>query len=118
VNAEPRRGADYVSSGLRTLILGDPYCELRTPAGQTLRTENPGATVSIMSVGLAPTHPLEELRLAYAALQELEKTLANARKCFDLGELHQLDTEIANAWLVTTEIKRRLTEAGKELRNR
>jgi hypothetical protein len=69
-----------------------------------------------MSVGFAPTHPLEELRRAYAALQELEKTLANARKCFDARKLQQLDTEIANAWLVTTEIKRRLTEAGKDLR--
>jgi len=63
-----------------------------------------------MSVGFVPTDSLEQLRRAYMALQELEKTLTNARTCFDARRLHQLDTEIANAWLITTEIKRRLAE--------
>ena len=69
----------------------------------------------IMSVGFTPTDPLEQLRRAYTVLQELEKTLANARKCFGARKLHQLDTEIANAWLITTEVKRWLTQAGQEL---
>ena len=52
-----------------------------------------------MSVGFVPTDPLEQVRRTYTAVQELEKTLANVRKCFAAGKLHELDTEIANAWL-------------------
>jgi hypothetical protein len=59
--------------------------------------------------------PLEQLRRAYAAVQELEKTLTNARKYFDMRKLTQLDTEIANAWLIATELNRRVVEAGKDL---
>ena len=89
----------------------------QTAALNSLQNENRHATVTVMSVGFTPTDALEQLRRAYTAVQELEKTLANARKCFDARRLHQLDTEIANAWLIVTEIKRRLTEAGKELKN-
>lgn len=69
-----------------------------------------------MSVAFVPTDPLEQLRRAYKSVQELRKTLTKVRRSFDARRLTQLDTEIANAWLISTEIKRRLTEAGKELK--
>lgn len=71
-----------------------------------------------MSVGFVPDDPLEELRRAYRAVNELRKILTRARTSFNSRRLEQLDTEIANAWLISTEIKRRLGEAGKELKDR
>lgn len=68
-----------------------------------------------MAVGFTPTDSLEELRRAYRAVQALKKTLRKARRCFDARLLKQLDTEIANASLILTEIEQRLADAGKEL---
>ena len=69
-----------------------------------------------MSVGFTPTDPLEELRRAYKAVRELRKALHRARKSFDSRQLKQLDNDIGNAWLISTEIERRLADAGKELK--
>lgn len=68
-----------------------------------------------MSVGFTPTDPLEELRRTYRAVQELQKTLIKARRCFDNRRLKQLDTELANAWLMASEIQMRVANAGKNL---
>ena len=80
-----------------------------------LPTENRRATVVIMSVGFVGTGPLEELRRVYNAVKELRKSLADARKSFDSRQVKQLDTDIANAWLISTEIERRLANAGAGL---
>jgi hypothetical protein len=69
-----------------------------------------------VSVGFTPTEALEELRRAYRAVEQLQKSLASARQSFSSRELKQLDTDIANAWLISTEIKQRLTTAGKDLK--
>ena len=69
-----------------------------------------------MSVGFTPTDPVEQLRRAYTALNELRKALKNARRSFDKRNLRQVDTELANAWLISDEIKRRLADAGERLK--
>lgn len=65
------------------------------------------------AVGFAPTDPIEELRRTYKAVQELRKTLKNARKAFDSRRLKELDTALMNAWLISTEIEDRLVAAGQ-----
>jgi len=68
-----------------------------------------------MAVGFTAEDSVEELRRAYKAVKELRKALTRARKAFDRRRLTELDTEIANAWLISTEIKDRLAKAGKDL---
>lgn len=67
--------------------------------------------MNLQAVGQAPSDPEDELQLAISAVNDLRETLKKQRRCFDANDRKGLDTEIKNAWLISTEIDTRLQNA-------
>lgn len=62
--------------------------------------------------------PVEELRVAYQNLTQIQKTIHAIRQCLKTNNYRQIDTELVTAWLNTVEAKQQLEAVGKELKSR
>ena len=62
--------------------------------------------------------PVEELRVAYQNLTQVQKTIHAMRECLKRRDYRQLDAELADAWLNTVEAKQQIEAVGNELKSR
>jgi hypothetical protein len=62
--------------------------------------------------------PVEELRVAYQNLTQIQKTIHAIRQCMKTGNYRQLDAELVDAWLNTVEAKQQIEAVGNELKSR
>lgn len=62
--------------------------------------------------------PVEELRVAYQNLTQVQKTIHAMRECLKRRDYRQLDAELVDAWLNTVEAKQQIEAVGNELKSR
>ena len=68
--------------------------------------------MNLQSVGCRPSDPNDELKLAIEAHNQLRETLKKQRRCFDANDRKGLDTEIKNAWMISTDLGQRLEKVS------
>ena len=61
--------------------------------------------------------PVEELRLAYQNLTEIQKTIHAIRQCLKTRDYGQLDAELVDAWLNAVEAKQQIEALGNGLKS-
>ena len=61
--------------------------------------------------------PVEELRVAYHNLTQIQKTIHAIRQCLKTHNFRQLDAELVDAWLNTVEAKQQIEAVGNELKS-
>ena len=61
--------------------------------------------------------PVEELRVAYQNLTQIQKTI-HAIRCLKTHDYRRLDAELVDAWLNTVEAKQQIEAVGNELKSR
>jgi hypothetical protein len=62
--------------------------------------------------------PVEELRVAYQNLTQIQRTIHAIRQCLQTHDFRQLDAELVTGWLATVEAKRQIEAVGNELKAR
>jgi hypothetical protein len=62
--------------------------------------------------------PVEELRVAYQTLTEIQKKIQAIRQCMKTHNFQQMDVELVNAWLNSVEAKQQIEAVGNELKSR
>ena len=62
--------------------------------------------------------PVEELRVAYQNLIQIQKTIHAIRQCLKTRNYRQLDAQLVDAWLNTVEAKQQIEAVGNELKSR
>lgn len=63
---------------------------------------------NLSAVGFRPSDPEDQQQRIYEAVLKLRETLKKVRVAFDDRRMRELDTEIGNAWLIFTDLERRL----------
>lgn len=71
--------------------------------------------MNLESVGFTPTTPEHELERTIEALQQLREALIKARQAFKSRRMRELDTELANAWMIYGEAQQRVDDVKKRL---
>jgi len=61
--------------------------------------------------------PVEELRVVYQNLTQIQKTIHAIRHSLKTHNLRQLDAELVDAWLNTVEAKQQIEAVGNELKS-
>ena len=62
--------------------------------------------------------PVQELRIAYQNLTEIQKNIQAVRQCLKTGNFRQVDTELVTAWLSTVEAKQQIETVGNAIKSR
>ena len=62
--------------------------------------------------------PVQELRVAYQNLTEIQKNIQAVRQCLKTGNFRQLDAELVTAWLSTVEAKQQIEAVGNAIKTR
>ena len=62
--------------------------------------------------------PVEDLRVAYQNLSQIQKTIHAIRQCLKTRNFRQIGAELVDAWLNTVEAKQQIEAVGNELKSR
>lgn len=62
--------------------------------------------------------PVEELRVAYQNLTQIQRIIQAIRQCLKKRNYRQLDAELVSAWLNTVEAKQTIEAIANELKSR
>jgi hypothetical protein len=68
----------------------------------------------VSSVGFTArkVDPVEELRVAYQNLTQIQKKIHAIRQCLEARDFRQIDAELVTAWLNTVEAKQQIEAVG------
>jgi len=62
--------------------------------------------------------PVQELRVVYQNLTQIQNKIHAIRQCLKTGNFRQLDAELVDAWLNSVEAKQQIEAVGSELKSR
>lgn len=68
--------------------------------------------MNLQAVGCRPSDPKDELRLAIEAHGQLRETLKKMRTAYDQRRMRELNTELKNAWMISTDLGQRLEKVS------
>jgi hypothetical protein len=61
--------------------------------------------------------PVQELRVAYQNLTDIQKNIQAIRQSLKAGNFRKLDTELVAAWLSTVEAEQQIEAVGKAIKS-